>query len=174
MYKPIPSLAKLSTDFTNAMASADRISEVLDTEPEIQDRPDAVEATSLKGDIEFRSVSFDYGDGKDVLRQVSFKIARGQRLALVGASGAGKSTIVSLILRLYEPQEGAILLDGVDIRQYRRESLRPQIRPVPQQSLLFGATIRENIAYGRPAASADGIMAAAKAASAHDLLRQRE
>src|SRR5437867_4168674 len=82
-------------------------------------------------------------------RQVSFKVAPGQRMALVGASGAGKSTIVSLILRLYEAQEGAILIDGVDIRQYRRESLRRQIGLVLQQSLLFGATIRENIAYGR-------------------------
>src|SRR6184192_4637036 len=115
MYKPMRSLAKLSTDFSKAMASADRISEVLDTEPEIQDRPDAVEATSLKGDIEFRSVSFDYGDGKDVLRQVSFKIARGQRLALVGASGAGKSTIVSLILRLRSEEHTSELQSPIDI-----------------------------------------------------------
>src|SRR5207302_9533112 len=129
---------------------------------------------SVRGDIEFRGVSFDYGDGKDVLRQVTFKIARGQRLALVGASGAGKSTIVSLILRLYEAQEGAILLDGVDIRQYRRESLRRQIGLVLQQSLLFGATIRENIAYGRPQASADEIMAAANAANAHEFIRELE
>jgi len=166
MYKPMRSLAKLSTDFSKAMASADRISEVLDTEPEIQDRPDAIEPVSMRGEIEFRGVSFDYGDGKDVLRQVSFKVAPGQRLALVGASGAGKSTIVSLILRLYEAQEGAILIDGVDIRHYRRESLRRQIGLVLQQSLLFGATIRENIAYGRPEASADEIIAAAKAANA--------
>src|SRR5207237_9350701 len=118
-------------------------------EPEIQDRPDAIEATSVRGDIEFRGVSFDYGDGKDVLRQVSFKIARGQRLALVGASGAGKSTIVSLILRLYEAQEGAILLDGVDVRQYRREPLRRQIGLVPQHSLLFCPTLRGDSASGR-------------------------
>src|SRR5207249_5385447 len=104
-------------DCSKPMASADRISEVLDTEPEIQDLRTAIEALSLSGDIEFRGVSFDYGDGKDVLRQVSFKVAHGQRLALVGASGAGKSTIVSLILRLYEPQEGAILVGGADIRQ---------------------------------------------------------
>src|SRR6184192_9677 len=174
MYKPIRSLAKLSTDFSRAMASADRISEVLETDPEIQDRPDAIEAVSVGGEIVFRGVSFDYGDGKDVLRQVSFKVAAGQRLALVGASGAGKSTIVSLILRLYEPQEGAILVDGVDIRQYRRESLRRQIGLVLQQSLLFGATIRENIAYGRPDASVDEIMAAAKAANAHEFIRQLE
>src|SRR5438034_9061296 len=174
MYKPMRSLAKLSTDFSKAMASAERISEVLDTEPEIQDHPDAIEPVSLRGEIEFRGVSFDYGDGKDVLRQVSFKVAPGQRLALVGASGAGKSTIVSLILRLYEAQEGAILVDGVDIRQYRRESLRRQIGLVLQQSLLFGATIRENIAYGRPEASVDEIMAAAKAANAHEFIRQLE
>src|SRR5438034_3288739 len=174
MYQPMASLAKLSTDFSKAMASADRISEVLDTEPEIQDRPDAIEATSVRGDIEFRGVSFDFGDGKDVRRQVSFKIARGQRLALVGASGAGKSTIVSLILRLYEAQEGAILIDGVDIRQYRRESLRRQVGLVLQQSLLFGATIRENIAYGRPEASADEIVAAAKVANADEFIRELE
>src|SRR5437660_1652237 len=156
------------------MASADRISEVLDTEPEIQDREDAIEAVSLRGEIEFRGVSFDYGDGHDVLRQVSFRVAPGQRLALVGASGAGKSTIVSLILRLYEAQEGAILIDGVDIRQYRRESLRRQIGLVLQQSLLFGATIGENIAYGRPEASVEEIMAAAKAANAHGFIRQME
>src|SRR5437667_250649 len=174
MYKPMRSLAKLSTDFSKAMASAERISEVLDTEPEIQDRPDAFEPVSMRGEIEFRGVSFDYGDGKDVLRQVSFKVAPGQRLALVGASGAGKSTIVSLILRLYEAQEGAILIDGVDIRHYRRESLRRQIGLVLQQSLLFGATIRENIAYGRPEASADEIIAAAKAANADEFIRQLE
>jgi len=156
------------------MASADRVSEVLDVEPEIQDRPDAIEAASLKGAIVFQDVSFDYGDGKDVLRQISFAASPGQRVALVGASGAGKSTIVSLILRLYEPQEGAILIDGVDIRRYRRESLRRQIGIVLQQSLLFGATIRENIAYGRPEASLREIVAAAGAANADEFIRELE
>src|SRR5437763_4951947 len=174
MYKPMRSLAKLSTDFSKAMASADRISEVLDAEPEIQDRPDAIEAASLKGAIVFQDVSFDYGDGKDVLRQSSFAASPGQRVALVGASGAGRSTIVSLILRLYEPQEGAVLIDGIDIRRYRRESLRRQIGIVLQQSLLFGATIRENIAYGRPDASLGEIVAAAKAANADEFIRELE
>ncbi len=174
MYKPMRSLAKLSTDFSKAMASADRISEVLDTEPEIQDRPDAIEAASLEGAIVFQGVSFDYGDGKDVLRQISFAASPGQRVALVGASGAGKSTIVSLILRLYEPQEGAILIDGVDIQRYRRESLRRQIGIVLQQSVLFGATVRENIAYGRPEASLEEIVAAAKAANADGFIRELE
>ncbi len=174
MYKPMKSLAKLSTDLSKAMASADRLSEILDIEPDIQDRPDAVEATGLRGEIVFRDVSFDYGDGKDVLRQVSFAVSPGQRLALVGVSGAGKSTIVSLILRLYEPQEGVILVDGVDIQRYRRESLRRQIGLVLQQSILFGATIRENIAYGRPDASPAEIEAAAQAANADEFIRELE
>jgi ATP-binding cassette, subfamily B, bacterial len=172
VYKPVKTLAKLSTDFSKAMASADRISEVLAIEPEIQDRPDAVEASGLKGQIQFRHVSFDYGDGKDVLRQVSFSVSPGQRLALVGVSGAGKSTIVSLILRLYEAQEGTILIDGVDIRRYRRDSLRREIGLVLQESILFGATIRENIAYGRPEASPEEIEAAARAANADEFIRQ--
>ena len=174
MYKPVRNLAKLSTDISKAMASADRISEVLDVEPEIQDRPDAIEADRLKGKITFHDVSFDYGDGKDVLRGVSFSVSPGQRLALVGVSGAGKSTIASLILRLYEPQEGRILVDGLDIQQYRRESLRRQIGIVLQQSILFGATIRENIAYGRPEATEHEIVAAARAANADEFIAELE
>jgi len=107
LYKPLRGLAKQSTDFSKAVASAERLSEVLDLEPEIQDRPDAIEAPPLKGKIVFENVSFDYSDGKEVLKNVSFTVSPGQRLALVGVSGAGKSTIVSLILRLYETQEGA-------------------------------------------------------------------
>ncbi len=174
MYKPIRTLAKLSTDFSKAMASADRISEVLDIEPEIQDRPDAIEAADLRGKIVFENVSFDYGDGKDVLRKVSFTVSPGQRLALVGVSGAGKSTIVSLILRLYEPQEGTIFIDGTDIRLFRRESLRRQIGIVLQNSILFGATIKENIAYGRPEAGFEEIVAAAQAAQADEFIQELE
>ncbi len=174
MYKPIRQLAKLSTDFSKAMASAERISEILDIEPEIVDRPDALPAKGLRGEIVFRDVSFDYGDGRDVLRNVSFAVAPGQRLALVGVSGAGKSTIVSLILRLYEAQQGAILIDGRDIRQYRRASLRRHIGLVLQQSILFGATIRENIAYGKPRATSQEIEAAARAANADEFIRELE
>src|SRR5690348_8207638 len=174
MYKPIRQLAKLSTDFSKAMASAERISEILEIEPEIQDRPDAVAAAGLKGAIEFRGVSFDYGDGRDVLRDVSFTVSHGERLALVGVSGAGKSTIVSLILRLYEPQRGTIRIDGVDIRQYKRASLRRHIGLVLQQSILFGATVRENIAYGKPKASLEQIEAAARAANADEFIRSLE
>src|SRR5438034_3307932 len=174
LYKPLRGLAKLSTDFSKSMASAERLSEVLDLEPEIQDRADAIEAPLLKGKIVFENVSFDYGDGKEVLKKVSFTVWPGQRLALVGVSGAGKSTIVSLILRLYEAQEGAILIDGVNIQHYRRESLRRQIGIVLQSSILFGATIRENIAYGKPDASEEEIIAAAKVANADEFIRELE
>jgi ATP-binding cassette subfamily B protein/subfamily B ATP-binding cassette protein MsbA len=174
LYKPLRGLAKLSTDFSKAMASADRISEVLDLEPEIQDRPDAIEVERLEGEILFENVSFDYGDGRDVLKQVSFAVSPGQRLALVGVSGAGKSTMVSLILRLYEPQEGAIFVDGTNIQAFRRESLRRQIGIVPQNSILFGATIRENIAYGKPEANLEEIVAAAQAANADEFIRDLE
>ena len=174
LYKPLRGMAKLSTDFSKALASADRISEILDLEPEIQDRPDAIEAPRLKGGIVFRNVSFDYGDGKDVLKNIGFAVSPGQRLALVGVSGAGKSTIVSLILRLYEAQGGAILIDGTDIRHYRRESLRRQIGIVLQNPILFGTTIRENIAYGKPEASLEEIVAAADAANADEFIRELE
>jgi ATP-binding cassette subfamily B protein/subfamily B ATP-binding cassette protein MsbA len=174
LYKPLRQLAKLSSDFSKSMASAERLSEVLDLEPEIQDRPDAIEAPPLKGRIVFDNVSFDYGDGKEVLKKVSFNVRPGQRLALVGVSGAGKSTIVSLILRLYEAQEGAILIDGVNIQHYRRESLRRQIGIVLQSSILFGATIRENIAYGKPEASEEEIIAAARVANADEFIRELE
>ncbi|HEV8382913.1 MAG TPA: ABC transporter ATP-binding protein [Gemmatimonadales bacterium] len=172
LYNPVKGMAKASAKFSRAMASADRISEVLDIEPDIQDSPDAVEAPRFRGAIAFQDVSFDYGDGREVLQRVSFAVVPGQRLALVGASGAGKSTIVSLILRLYEPRDGAILIDGVDTRRYRRESLRRQIGLVLQQSILFGATIRENIAYGNPDAGLDAIVAAARAANAEEFIRE--
>jgi ATP-binding cassette subfamily B protein len=174
LYKPMKSLASLSTDLSKAMASAERISEVLDIQPEITDRPGAVEATALQGTIAFDKVSFDYGDGRAVLREISFTVPAGERLALVGASGAGKSTIASLILRLYEPQSGTIRIDGVDIRDYKIKSLRRKIGLVLQQGVLFGATVRENIAYGRPDASDSEIEAAARAANADEFIWELE
>lgn len=170
MYKPVRSLARLSTRFSKGMVSAERIAEILDAEPEVIDRRTAVPASSLRGRIEFRAVSFDYGAGKSALRDVSFAIPAGQRVALVGASGAGKSTIVSLLLRFYDPRQGSILIDGVDIRDYQRESLRQQIGVVLQDSLLLSATVRENIVYADPAASAAEVEAAARLANAHDFV----
>jgi ATP-binding cassette, subfamily B, bacterial len=174
MHKPIRELAKLSTKFSKAMVSAERVAEILNMEPAIRDTPHAIEARHLKGEIVFNMVSFDYGDGNSVLKDASFAIYPGQRVVLIGASGAGKSTIVSLILRLYEPQEGSIAIDGVNIKNYQCESLRRAISVVPQNSVLFGTTIRENIAYGKLDATIGEIVAAAKAAGAHDFIIELE
>src|SRR5262249_23503565 len=117
-----------------------------------------------------QEVSFDYGDGKDVLSKVSFTVHIGEHIALLGPSGAGKSTIAGLLLRFYEAQQGAILIDGVDIRNYKRDALRNQIGIILQDSILFGASIKENIAYGKLDATLDDIVAAARAAHAHDFI----
>ena len=174
MYRPVRNLARLSNKYSKAVVGAERISGILEVEPEIQDDPDAVEASELAGEVVFEDVSFDYGDDEGVLKDVSFSVRPGQRVALVGASGAGKSTLVSLILRLYQPQEGSIHIDGVNIRDYKLKSLRRQIGIVLQDSVLFGATIRENIAYGRLDATDDEIEAAARAANAHDFIVRLE
>jgi ATP-binding cassette subfamily B protein/subfamily B ATP-binding cassette protein MsbA len=170
MYKPIRDIAKLSTKFSKAMVSAGRINDILKIEPEIVDGPDAIEVSDLKGEIVFQNVSFDYGSGRDVLKEVSFRISPGQKVGLVGASGAGKSTIVSLILRLHDPHQGAVFIDGVDVRRYQRESLRRRIGIVLQDSVLFGATVRENISYGKPDATEEEIEEAARQAYAHDFI----
>jgi ATP-binding cassette, subfamily B, bacterial len=172
MYKPLRSLAKLSTKFSKALVSAERISEILDTQPEIKDGPDAVVAPRLRGGIAFESVSYGYsrGDGRRVLSDVSFTIRPGERVALVGASGAGKSTIVSLLLRFYDPHAGTIRVDGLDLPSYQRESLRHQIGVVLQEPMLFGTSISENIAYGKPDATPAEIERAARLAYAHDFI----
>ncbi len=171
MYKPLRNLAKLSTRYSRAMISVRRIQEIFETEPEARDDVSAVEAPRLRGEIVFDRVSFDYGNGKKVLDDVSFTIAPGQRVALVGPSGSGKSTVASLLLRFYDAKSGKILIDGVEIRRYHRASLRREIGVVLQDSILFGASIRENIAYGKPEASREEIEEAARQAYAHDFIR---
>ncbi|MGB7208466.1 MAG: ABC transporter ATP-binding protein [Pyrinomonadaceae bacterium] len=170
MNGPIRSLAKLSAKISRAMASALRVSDVLSIQPEVEDRPDAIAANDLKGEITLKNVSFHYGDQNPILDDVSFTIPAGKTVALLGMSGAGKSTIISLILRFYDTTSGSIMMDGVDIRDYKRESLRGQIGLVLQDTILFGATVRENIAYGKENASEDEIILAAKAANAHDFI----
>ncbi|MDX2032220.1 MAG: ABC transporter ATP-binding protein [Blastocatellia bacterium] len=171
MYKPLRQLARLSSQFSKAMVSAERISEILETESEEQAASGAVRADFLQGSIVFHNVSFNYGSGKAALENVSFGIRPGERIALVGASGAGKSTIASLLLKFYEPQSGEIFIDGINLREYQRESLRRQIGVVLQDTILFGATIRENIAYGKPHATLDEVVAAARQAQAHAFIR---
>jgi len=174
LYKPIRGLARLSARASKAMVSAERIAEILEIEPEIQDSAQAVEASGLKGEIIFENVSFDYGNGKSVLNNVSVPIPSGQTVALVGPSGVGKSTIANLLLRFYDPQQGRILIDGTDIRQYKLASLREQIAVVLQESVLFCTTIKENIAYGKLDATMEEIVAATNAANAHDFILELE
>lgn len=170
VYKPLRSLVKLSGKFSKAAVSAERIDEIMALEPKIRDLPDAIDAKRLTGKIVFDNVSFAYDNNHQVLEQVSFVIAAGERVALTGASGAGKSTLVSLLLRLYEPSAGRITIDDIEISHFRRESLRREIGVVLQDSLLLGATVRENIAYGKPDATLAEIENAARQARAHDFI----
>jgi len=174
MYTPIRNLAKLSSRVSRAAITARRIADVMDLEPHVQDAPDAMEAANLKGTIAFDNVSFAYDTGAPVLKKVSFSVAPGQHVALLGRSGSGKSTLNALTLRLYDPQTGSITIDGVDIRKYRLESLRREFGIVLQDSLLFATTVRENIAYGKLDATEQEIVAAAKAANAHEFIMELE
>lgn len=171
MYKPLRNLAKISTRFSRAVVSMQRIGEILDTEPEHWKERAAVVTGRLRGEIVFDHVSFNYGDGNEVLHDLSFTIAPGQRVALVGPSGSGKSTIANLILRFYHATRGTLRLDGVDIESYRRDFLRDEIGVALQDTLLFGASIRENIAYGKPEATFREIETAARQASADEFIR---
>lgn len=167
LYRPVRQMAKLATRLSTAAVSARRINDVLELAPDVDDAPDAIEAGDLRGEIVFDRVTFAYPGGPPVLDEVSFSARPGQRIALVGASGAGKSTIAALVLRLYDPVSGSISIDGVDIRRYRRESMRRSIGIVMQDSLLAGASIRENIGYGKLDATDADIRTAARTAGAH-------
>ncbi len=170
LYKPVRDLGRLATKFSRASVSAQRVAEILALEPDIADAPDAIELHRPSGEIVFEDVSFGYGPARPVLAGLNLRIAAGERVALVGPSGAGKSTLVNLLLRLYEPGAGRILIDGIDIRRYTRESLRREIGIVLQEHVLFGVSVRENIAYGRPDAPIEAIEAAARAARAHEFI----
>ncbi len=168
-FRPMSDLAKYTGRIAKAVASGERVLDILDTPPAIQDRPDALEAPRFQGEIRFEQVSFAYGE-QPLLRNLSFTLAPGQRVAVVGASGVGKSTLASLLLRLYEPNQGQILLDGVDIRCYTQASLRGQMSVVLQESLLFGESVGANIRHGAPDADDEAIEAAARQANAHDFI----
>jgi ATP-binding cassette, subfamily B, bacterial len=170
IYQPIRQMTRLSTRFSRATVSMERINDILETSPDIQDAPDAISVSQLRGEIKFSDVTFSYVDGKKILDKVSFCIKPGERVALVGASGAGKSTIANLIIRLYEPQQGAILIDGENIKRYQRASLRQEIGVVLQDPVLFGTSIKENISYGKPEASQADIEEAARQVHAHDFI----
>lgn len=172
LFKPLRQMARLSAKFSRAFVSARRISDILSIRPNILDQPNAINAENFQGDIQFQDVSFGYASQAPVLHHLSFHVFPGQRIAIVGASGAGKSTTINLLLRLYEAQQGSILIDGRDIHAYTRESLRREIGIVLQDTILTGASIRENISYGKPQATVEEVEAAAKLALAHDFIME--
>ena len=170
LFKPVRDLGKLSAKFSRAAVSAQRVNEILETEPEIDDAPDAIDIGQPAGEIVFEDVCFAYAQGRPVLDRFSLRIAAGEHVALVGSSGSGKSTLLALLLRLYEPSSGRILIDGIDIRRFTRASLRRAIGIVPQDNMLFAVSVRENIAYGQPQAGLDEIEQAARNARAHEFI----
>lgn len=164
------SLAGLYTEFRSAIGAVTRVFEILDTTPTITDAPDAQDMPHIEGRITFANTSFSYDDRMAVLKNISLDIAPGEIVALVGQTGAGKSTVFNLIPRFYDPTENSVKIDGIDLRSVKQESLRQQIGMVPQETILFGGTIYDNIAYGRLDATEAEIIEAAKAANAHDFI----
>jgi ATP-binding cassette, subfamily B, multidrug efflux pump len=170
---PLLMMAPLANVWANGIASARRINEILDTEPEVQDAPGARPLPhSVRPAVAFENVSFHYNGSSDglVLEDVNFSVKPGQMAAILGATGAGKSSLVNLIPRFYDPSHGRILLDGVDIRSIPQDDLLSQIAIVPQETILFSGSVRDNIRYGRPEASDEEVVAAARAAQAHDFI----
>ncbi|MBM7556975.1 ABC transporter transmembrane domain-containing protein [Halanaerobacter jeridensis] len=171
---PLKSLTKLSGTIQRAMSAAERIFEIIDIQPSIQNSPQAQELEDVEGTIELEEVSFSYDDDELALDNINLEVDPGQMIALVGHSGAGKSTLVNLIPRFYDPDHGQIYLDDIDIKDYNVDSLRSKMGIVPQETILFGGTIEDNILYGDLDASRDEVIAAAKAANAHDFIMNFE
>ncbi len=167
---PIMGINRFFTYIIRALASVDRVFEVLDTKPEVADKEDAIELPPIKGYVEFQDVCFSYTKEVEVLKNVSFKCNPGQMVAFVGPSGAGKSTAISMVARFYDPTGGRILVDGYDLRDVKQSSLRKQIGIVLQDPFLFNDTVKSNIAYGKLGATDEEIIEAAKAANAHDFI----
>ena len=169
---PIGALSTIYAQLQEALGATRRVFELLDAAPDIQDAPDAVPLKDISGHVRFKDVDFAYEGNEPVLRGVNLEVQPGEVVALVGHSGAGKTTLVNLIPRFYDPVRGSIEIDGHDLRKVTLASLREQIGIVPQETLLFGGTVRENIAYGKLDATDEEIVAAAVAANAHDFIRQ--
>jgi ATP-binding cassette subfamily B protein len=170
LYEPLRDVGSRIGDLQKSLASAERAFRVLDEVPEVADRPDARGIERARGEIEFRGVSFAYGETREVLRDVSFHVAPGMRVGIAGRTGSGKTTLMSLLPRFFDPRRGAVWLDGIDLRDLKLADLRRQFSIVLQEPVLFSTTIAENIAYGRPGASREAIEAAARAAAAHEFI----
>ena len=158
----------------SALAGAERVFLVMDMDPEKEDKEDAIEMENVKGEVVMKNVTFGYNKDKIILKDINLYAHAGQKVAFVGSTGAGKTTITNLINRFYDINEGQILIDGKDINDYKRKSLRSNIAMVLQDTHLFSGTVRENIRYGRPDASDEEIEAAAKVASAHSFIMRLE
>jgi subfamily B ATP-binding cassette protein MsbA len=169
---PVGTLTTLYAQVQEALGAGRRVIELLDAAPDIEDAPDAVDLPSITGYVRFHDVDFCYEAGDPVLRQVSLEVEPGQVVALVGRSGAGKTTLANLVPRFYDPEHGCVEIDGYDLRRVTLSSLRGQIGIVPQETVLFGGTIRENLAYGKLDATEEEMIAAAQAANAHDFIVQ--
>ncbi len=169
-YSPVMQISRLSVQLQRSLASVDRVFELIDREPKIKDAPNAQEKSHIEGRIEFRNVHFSYEPGQPVLHGISFVANPGEMIALVGPSGSGKSTITNLIPRFYDVDQGSILVDGLDVRQWKLASLRSHIGMVLQDTFLFNGTARENLRYGRLDATDEEIIEAAKAARIHEFL----
>ena len=172
LYQPLESLTYTAWAMEGATAGAKRCFEVLDGQDDVVDSPEAIVIAETKGALRFQNVSFGYAQNRHVLHHVDLAISPNQIVALVGGTGAGKSTLLSLVPRFYDPTEGSIAIDGRDLRAITKKSLRAQIAIVLQDTLLFSTTVRENIAYGRPNATEDEIVDAARRAQADDFIRQ--
>ena len=170
LYEPVGNLARINDTIQRSLAAAERIFEIIDEEPQISDAEDAIDIPRIQGNVKFDHVDFCYQDGDEVLKDICITAEPGQIVALVGRSGAGKTSIVSLIPRFYDPNSGRILIDGFDIKYVKQESLRHQIAMVLQDTFLFNGTVRQNIGYGRLDATEDQIIEAAKAANAHEFI----
>jgi ABC-type multidrug transport system fused ATPase/permease subunit len=173
-FDPVQQLSQLYNTFLSAVAALDKIMDVMDEEPEIVDEPGVQPLPPISGHVHFADVRFGYGTGPEILHGIELDVPAGTTVALVGHTGAGKSTIAKLLARFYDPREGSITIDGHDLRTVAQESLRRQLGIVPQEGFLFAGSVRENIAFGRPGASDDDIAAAARAVGAEDFILELE
>jgi ATP-binding cassette, subfamily B, bacterial len=171
-FDPIQALSQLYTTYQAGMAALDKIFELLDEEPDLTDKPDALELPRLRGEIEFDDVSFSYDGENPALCELDLVIPPGQTVAMVGATGAGKSTLAKLVARFYDPDHGRVLVDGHDLRDVTEGSLRSQLGIVPQEGFLFSGTIRDNVAFGKPDATDEDVRAAAMAVGAHEFIER--
>jgi ATP-binding cassette subfamily B protein len=167
---PIDAIGDVLTDMQNSLVSAERVFEVLDIEPDIKDRPGAKSLKQVHGTVVFEDVSFGYDPSRQILHHVDFKAPAGEVVALVGPTGAGKTTIASLLMRFYDPDSGRVTLDGEDLHDLSVQTLRDNVALVLQESVLFSGSVRDNIAYGRPDASLEEIVEATRSANAHDFI----